>query len=86
MVYRYKTSELVCSQMIEIELGDDRRIRRVAFAGGCPGNLTGISKLVVNMLPEEVIERVRGIRCGGKPTSCPDQLANALEAMLKQKR
>ena len=81
MTYQYRPSGLVCSRMIEIEIGEDGRIGRVAFTGGCPGNLSGISRLVVGMTPEEVIQKVDGIRCGGKPTSCPDQLAQALKAV-----
>ena len=79
MTYQYRPSGLVCSRMIEIEIGEDGRIGRVAFTGGCPGNLSGISRLVVGMTPEEVIQKVDGIRCGGKSTSCPDQLAQALK-------
>ncbi len=86
MMYRFRTSELVCSQMIEIEVGDDDRIVRVAFAGGCPGNLAGISRLVVGMKIEDVIEKLKGISCGGKPTSCPDQLATALTEIARKRR
>ncbi len=83
MTYQYRPSGLVCSRMIEIEIGEDGRISRVEFAGGCPGNLLGISRLVVGMTPEEVIRKVEGVRCGGKPTSCPDQLANALKEIIR---
>lgn len=85
MTYQYRPSGLVCSRMIEIEIGEDGRIGRVAFTGGCPGNLFGISKLVVGMTPEEVIRRMGGIRCGGKATSCPDQLANALKEIVRKR-
>ena len=67
------------------EIREDGRIGSVEFAGGCPGNLQGIGKLVSGMKPEEVIERLSGIRCGGKPTSCPDQLARALQAILRKR-
>ena len=67
-----------CSSSIHVEL-DGRKIKRVVFTGGCNGNLQGIGRLVEGMPVEEVITRLRGIRCGYKPTSCPDQLATALE-------
>lgn len=68
----------VCSQRIEIDV-EDGCIQNVQFTGGCSGNLQGISRLVKGMTVEEVISRVEGIRCGFKPTSCPDQLAQALK-------
>ena len=68
----------VCSQRIEIDV-EDGCIQIVQFTGGCSGNLQGISRLVKGMPVEEVISRVEGIRCGFKPTSCPDQLAQALK-------
>ena len=77
---RYKTSG-TCSQQIDIELKDGV-IDSVRFTGGCNGNLKGVSALVKGMKPEEAISRLKGIRCGMKPTSCPDQLAQALEQML----
>ena len=83
MTYQFQTSDLVCSRMIEIEL-DDRgeHVKRVQFVGGCPGNLLGISRIVIGMKAEDVIERFRGTRCGFKSTSCPDQLSYALEEAL----
>ena len=68
----------VCSQRIEIDV-EDGCVQDVNFSGGCSGNLQGISRLVKGMPVEEVISRVEGIRCGFKPTSCPDQLAQALK-------
>lgn len=68
----------VCSQRIEIDV-EDGCVQDVQFTGGCSGNLQGISRLVKGMPVEEVISRVEGIRCGFKPTSCPDQLAQALK-------
>lgn len=79
---KYKTKG-VCSSMIDIELKDGV-IDSVAFTGGCNGNLQGISKLVEGMTAEEAMKRLRGIRCGSKPTSCPDQLAQALELALQK--
>lgn len=77
---KYKTKG-TCSQEIEIELKDGI-IDSVAFIGGCNGNLQGISALVRGMKPQDAIDRLKGIHCGMKPTSCPDQLALALESML----
>lgn len=77
---KYKTQG-TCSQEIEIELKDGV-IESVKFTGGCNGNLKGVAALVKGMTPEEVIARCKGIHCGLKATSCPDQLAQALEQML----
>lgn len=73
----------VCSQAIDIEL-DGNIVKHVQFTGGCHGNLQGIARLVEGMKAEDAIAKIRGIRCGFKSTSCPDQLANALEAALKK--
>ncbi len=77
---RYQTQG-TCSKFIDIELKDGV-IDSVTFTGGCNGNLQGISALVRGMTPEEAIGKLKGIRCGMKPTSCPDQLAHALESMI----
>mgnify|MGYP002512370135 FL=1 len=77
---KYKTQG-TCSQEIDIELKDGV-IDSVSFTGGCNGNLKGVSALVKGMKPEEAISRLKGIRCGMKSTSCPDQLARALESMI----
>ncbi len=73
----------VCSQAIDVEL-DGNIIKHVQFTGGCHGNLQGVARLVEGMKVEDAIAKIRGIRCGFKSTSCPDQLANALEAALNQ--
>ena len=73
----------VCSQMIEVELDGDV-IKEVAFTGGCHGNLQAVAKLVVGMTVDEATEKLGGIRCGFKPTSCPDQLTLALQAARAQ--
>ena len=78
MIYKTKGT---CSTMIDVELKDGV-IDSVKFTGGCNGDLQGISALVKGMKPEEAISRLKGIRCGFKPTSCPDQLAHALEEMI----
>ncbi len=74
MVYSTKG---VCSKSISYEL-DGTKIKSVNFDGGCPGNLLGIGQIVVGMEISEVVDKFRGITCGTKPTSCPDQLAIAL--------
>lgn len=75
----YKTSG-TCSSAINLEVEGDI-IKSVSFTGGCNGNLQGISRLVEGMKVEEAISRLKGIRCGFKNTSCPDQLARALESL-----
>ena len=81
MKYTY-TPKGVCSRQIDIEL-DDNIIKSVKFTGGCAGNTQGISSLVAGMDAEEAINRLKGIDCGGRGTSCPDQLAYALEEALE---
>jgi uncharacterized protein (TIGR03905 family) len=77
----YKTSGVCCTEIsFEVE---DNKVKRVNFKGGCSGNATGISKLVVGMPVEEVISRLEGIKCGYKPTSCPDQFSKALKEWRK---
>ena len=75
----YKTSG-TCSSGINLEVEGDI-IKSVSFTGGCNGNLQGISRLVEGMKVEDAISRLKGIRCGFKNTSCPDQLARALESL-----
>ena len=71
----------VCAGRIEVAI-EGTRLSSVKFVGGCAGNTPGVASLVVGMEAEEAIRRLRGIRCGMKPTSCPDQLAYAIEACL----
>lgn len=73
-----------CSREITIELDENNKILSAVFNGGCAGNTTGISHLVVGMDAQEAIQRLKGIRCGFKSTSCPDQLALALEECLSE--
>ena len=73
------TPKGVCSRQIQFKLDGDV-VRDVKYTGGCNGNLQGISKLVEGMKIDEVIEKLEGIDCNGKGTSCPDQLAQALKA------
>ncbi|MCL2159333.1 MAG: TIGR03905 family TSCPD domain-containing protein [Oscillospiraceae bacterium] len=89
MVYRYKTKG-TCTSEIEVEITKNTekdgeiKIVRVEFIGGCGGNTQGVSKLVEGMSPGEAIAKLRGIRCGKKSTSCPDQLSFALEQACAQ--
>lgn len=75
----------VCAKEMSVELDEQGIVRKLNVMGGCHGNLQGISALVVGMPAEEVINRLRGIRCGFKNTSCPDQLATNLEQLLAQR-
>ena len=81
MKHRFQTRG-VCSRAIEIEL-EGNIIKSVRFEGGCAGNTKGVAALVQDMTAEEAIRRLSGIRCGFKPTSCPDQLAQALSRALE---
>ena len=72
----------VCSRTIEININDDEVIESVKFTGGCGGNTRGIEKLVEGMKVGDTIEKIKGVHCGAKTTSCPDQLAAALEEAL----
>ena len=76
----YKPSG-VCSQGIDFEL-EDGIIKEVRFTGGCSGNTQGVAALIQGMSAEEAIRRLKGLKCGFRSTSCPDQLAKALEAAL----
>lgn len=73
----------VCSQLINVEL-DGNKVKSVEFVGGCAGNTQGVARLVQGMDVDEAISRIEGIRCGFKPTSCPDQLAKALRMAKAQ--
>ena len=77
MDYTYKTSG-VCSRRITFSV-EDNKVHNVHFEGGCHGNSQGVAALIEGMDVDEAISRIKGIRCGMKTTSCPDQLARALE-------
>ena len=81
MVHNY-TPKGVCSQLITIELSDSGVIEQVSFMGVCHGNTQGVSALCKGMKAEEAIERLSGIDCRGRGTSCPDQLSLALKEAL----
>lgn len=83
MEFTYKTKG-VCSREIRLEI-EDNKILSVSFVGGCNGNLKGISSLAKGQDIDSVIEKLKGIKCGFKPTSCPDQLAEALEEYKNNK-
>ena len=82
MKYTYRT-EGTCCQAFDIEVENDK-IKNIQFYGGCNGNLQGICSLVRDMPIGEVIEKLQGIRCGSKPTSCPDQLSRALKEIQRK--
>lgn len=80
---RYVTaapSAIVCSKQIDIEIKDDV-IQKVVYTRGCDGNAKGIGALIKDMKVDEAIRRLEGIKCGKRPTSCPDQLAKVLKAL-----
>lgn len=76
----YKTSG-TCSRMVIIDI-EDGIVTDCSFVGGCSGNTAGVASLVKGMKVEDVVEKLRGIKCGFKSTSCPDQLAKAVEEAL----
>ncbi len=71
----------VCAKSISFKV-EDNKVTNVQFISGCPGNLTGLEKLVEGMAVGDVVDRLKGIKCGQRATSCPDQLATALEEHL----
>lgn len=84
MVYKYRPVG-VCSQQITIDINEnDKTINDIQFLGGCNGNLKGISALAKGKTLDEIISALKGIRCGMKSTSCPDQLAHALEKIEEE--
>ena len=82
MEFSYKTKG-VCSRGILIDI-EDGIVKSVRFDGGCNGNTQGVSRLIEGMDAKEAIKRLEGIRCGMRPTSCPDQLAQALKLILAE--
>ena len=76
----YKTSG-TCSRMVILDIEDDV-VTDCKFVGGCAGNTLGVAALVIGMKTDEVVGRLKGIKCGFKPTSCPDQLAKAVEEAI----
>ena len=84
MTYEY-TPCGVCSQKMILDI-EDNVVKSLKVLGGCNGNLQGISRLVEGLSVDEVIKRLEGIRCGMKPTSCPDQLASALKLIKEESK
>lgn len=84
MIFEHRNKG-TCSQAVRFEL-EDNKIKNVQFLGGCHGNLQGIGKLVEGMDADDVVARLRGIRCGMKQTSCPDQLACAILAAKEKSK
>ena len=84
MHYTYKTGG-TCSTMIDFDIIDGK-LHNIVFTNGCNGNLKGIASLVKGMKLEDVIERLNGISCGNKPTSCPDQIASGLKKFLEENK
>jgi uncharacterized protein (TIGR03905 family) len=76
-------AQSTCSQFIDVTVDEQDVIQQVSFYGGCHGNLQAICRLVTDPKVDEVINKLNGIRCGDKPTSCPDQLCRALETLKK---
>ena len=79
----YKTKG-VCAQGIEFEIDDNKKVHNIKFTGGCSGNTQGVARLVEGMDVNEAISRMKGIDCNGRGTSCPDQLAKALEQAIQK--
>ncbi len=77
MTYEYQPSG-VCSKLFRIEVDDNGTVRHAEVIGGCSGNLQGLCRLMEGRKASEVAETLKGIRCGAKPTSCPDQMSKAL--------
>ena len=84
MIYTY-TPRGVCSRLMTVEI-ENGMIQHIDVLGGCNGNLKGIASLLQGMRVEDAIARMEGIRCGNRPTSCPDQLSIALRQALEQGR
>ncbi len=79
----YKTQG-TCSQLIDVTVDEQDVIQEISFIGGCGGNLQAVCRLVKGQKADEVIKKLKGIRCGDKPTSCPDQLCRALEQLQQE--
>ncbi len=82
-MYEYKTKG-VCSTQVNFEIAEDNTIKNIEFVRGCDGNLKGLAKLAIGQDGKEVIEKLEGITCGKKGSSCPDQLACALKAYYNE--
>lgn len=74
----------VCSRRMDFEIDENGIVTKVLIAGGCPGNSLGLAKLAEGRKAEDVVALLSGIRCGSKPTSCPDQLARAIAQQIRK--
>lgn len=83
-MYKYKPRG-VCSYEMNVDIDDDGVITECEIIGGCSGNTQGVCSLVKGMKATDAVKRMKGIKCGMKPTSCPDQLATAIEGALASK-
>ncbi len=81
MVYNYRTRG-VCSRGITLDIDQNHIIQNAEIIGGCNGNTKGLCALIKGMKAEDVAARLKGIDCNGRGTSCPDQLANAINEAL----
>ena len=82
-MWHYYKTQGTCSSQIAVNLDENSSvIEEVKFEGGCNGNTQGLAKMVQGLKADDVIKKLKGIRCGFRPTSCPDQLATALEKIL----
>lgn len=85
MLYKFRPQG-VCAKEIRIELDENDIVQKLEATGGCSGNLQGIASLIEGMRAEQIIPKLKGIRCNFKKTSCPDQLAIALEQFLQDRQ
>ena len=85
MTYTYRTKG-TCSRQITVDLDENNVIQKVLFLGGCNGNTQGVAALAQGMKVQEYLNRCKGIHCGARPTSCPDQLAQALSQAVEDGR
>lgn len=74
----------VCSRQMDIEIDDNGIITKAQIIGGCAGNTQGVSRLIEGMSAKDAIAKIRGIKCGFKPTSCPNELSKAIEKCLEE--
>lgn len=81
MTYTHRNSG-VCSRSVSFDIDEQGVVRHVKFEGGCHGNTQGVARLAEGMDAKELVARLKGIRCGMRPSSCPDQLAKAVEEAL----
>lgn len=81
MTHEYNTTG-VCAKSITFDLDENNVVSNISFAGGCNGNLKGVSALANGKTADELIGMLKGITCGNRPTSCPDQLANAISEKI----